>query len=182
MFNFLSECNSGEKKKYWLDFHYWCYKFIMTWYGRALHASKSVPIYPNIFWLPIRVREFASFNAWHSMTVDRFGCSMFVWDERHMLFNWIIILPDFINFSANLLQKGAKGRTNGLRYCMNGNKTSVPLVSFEIHFEYENPSTVMFAIAANFYRCWLVFAYIVSEWKRWTFLYPLLINLYFSSF
>lgn len=90
----------------------------MVWQGIA-----CVQIYTNLskyFLIAIRVRVFASFNAWHPMTGDRFGCSMVV---RHMLFDWIIILPDFINFSTNLLQKRQTDGQNGLRYWMNGNKT-----------------------------------------------------------
>lgn len=111
---------------------------------------------------------------WHAGNGDRFGCSLFVCNVKHMRFDWIITLPDFINFSANLSLLEEGRRKNGRRVCHQFDS--------KYNSKYENPSTVMFAIAAHFYRCWLVFVYIIiSEWRRWTFLYPLLINLYFSS-
>lgn len=100
-------------------------------------------------------------------------CSCEMWDiccSIELLF-YLILLILLLTFC-----KGGK-KANELIAILNEWQQNVCPISF-----IRSTSTVMFAIAANFYRCWLVFAYIVSEWRRWTILYPLLINLYFSSF
>lgn len=155
---FLGELQFGERKNYYRLEFFIIEAINLPWHGMAGHCMRS--------------------NLYQFIQIC-FDCQ-FVLEISHRLMHDIQWL-DFINFSANLLQKRQTHGPNGLRYWMNGNKKPLShLFHSKIIFEYEKPSTVIFGHCGQFFIDVdsVLCLYSLGDWRRCTFVYPLAIHLY----